>query len=146
MKIPPVIHGLAAKRSKIAAEIEWLQARLERCQRDLATVEAALALWEEGKYVRSVRRSYREHPGPFKWRELPRLIVEILRSSDRPLTTGEIQARICVTKGLDMTDPNDRRSLSRRVNGAINDQRRQGRIEAAGKIADRYLWSLTGRL
>jgi hypothetical protein len=142
MKIPPVIHGLAAKRDRLIAEMEYHQARADKARKDIATVEAALALWEEGKFVRSVRRSYRENPGPFKWRELPRIVLDMLQASPQPLTTSALQAHIAEMKGLTLDTPAERKAFSRRVTGALNDKRRQGVIRSIGKTFGQHQWAI----
>ena len=36
----------------------------------------------------------------FKWRELPRPIIGLLRDSPKPLSTGDLQDRIAALKGI----------------------------------------------
>jgi hypothetical protein len=133
--VPIFISSLADKRERFIAERDHHQARADKAADAIAKIDATLALFEEGKWVRSERRSYRENPGPFAWRELPRLIVSILRDSPEPLTTSDVLARVCAAKGIARPDTaKERTQLSRRVTGAINDKRRHGVIVSDGML------------
>src|ERR1700733_14539045 len=93
--VPIFISSLADRRERFIAERDHHQAKADKAADAIAKIDATLALFEEGKWARSERRSYRENPGPFKWRELPRLIVGILRDSPEPLRTSDVLARVC---------------------------------------------------
>jgi hypothetical protein len=140
--VPIFISSLADKRERFIAERDHHQTRADKAADAIAKIDATLALFEAGQWVRSERRSYRENPGAFKWRELPRLVVDILRDSPVPLTTAHVQARVCELKGLILTAGDERTRLSRRVTGAINDKRRQGVVVSDGMLIGRHLWRL----
>jgi hypothetical protein len=140
--VPIFITSLADKRSRFLAEAEHHERAAAKARDAVAKIDATLALFEEGKWVRSKRRAYRADTEWFKWRELPRLIIDMLRDSPDPLSTGDLQDRIAALKGIVISTPAERRHYSRRVTGALNDKRRQGVIVADRQIAGRYLWRL----
>jgi hypothetical protein len=98
--VPIFITSLADKRSRFQAELEHHERQAARCRDAIEKINATLALFEEGKWVRSKRRAYRSDTEWFKWKELPRLIVLHLRDSSEPLSTGDIQARLMASKGI----------------------------------------------
>jgi hypothetical protein len=61
----------------------------------------------------------------------------MLRESNEPLSTGDLQARLLALKGIVLTTADERKHFSRRVTGAINDKRRYGLIVSDGKIVGR---------
>ena len=137
--VPIFITSVVDKRSRFRAEAEHHERAAAKARDAVAKIDATLALFEEGKWVRSQRRTDRADTGWFKWRELPRLIIDMPRDSPEPLSTGDLQDRIAALKGIVITT---RRHSSRRATGALNDKRRQGVIVADPKIAVRYLWRL----
>jgi hypothetical protein len=125
------------------AEAEHHERAAAKARDAVAKIDATLELFAEDKWVRSQRRAYRADTEWFKWRELPRLIIGMLRDSPEPLSTGDLQDRIATMKGIVLkTTPAERRHYSRRVTGVLNDKRRQGVVVSERKIATRHLWRL----
>jgi hypothetical protein len=75
MTVPIVLTSLADKRTRYLAEMEYHQKRIEKVADAIAKIGATMALWQGGQCLRRERGSHRENPGPFKWRELPQLVL-----------------------------------------------------------------------
>jgi hypothetical protein len=140
--VPIFITSLARKKAELEAEAEYHEKRAAKAREAIAQIQGTLDLFEEGKWVRSERRSYRENTGPFKWRELPRLVLDIVRDAGRPISTREITEAVIDRSGIVLEADKDRIALRKRVTAAINDKRRQGVIRSAGVVGLLNQWEI----
>jgi hypothetical protein len=140
---PPIfITSLARKRAEFQAELEHYERKAEKARDAIAKIDATLELFDAGQWTRYSKASFRQYPEWFKPKELPRLVIDILRASSEPLSTGDVQARLLEMKGIVLTTPAMRGHFSRRVTGALNDKRRYGLIVSDRRVAGRHLWRL----
>jgi hypothetical protein len=136
MSVPRVIYGLAVKRAELVAELAHQDGRHDYCRAGIATIDAALALWDEGKDAPVLRR--RHIPKPALVPKLVRQIVNALRDAEGPLTTRQIVEAVSV--GL-MLDQAQRLALIRMVGWRLRDMRKEGRVKAV-KAGNVNRWAL----
>ena len=125
MPVPRVIYGLAKKRAQLAAEMAHPSGRIEYCRAGIITIDAALALWDEGKDAPVLVR--RHIPKPALVPRLVLRIVDAMREAGEPMTTRQIVAS--VSSGLEL-DQQQRLALTRTVGWRLRDMRKEGRVTA----------------
>ena len=117
MAIPLVLTSLADKRARLEAERDYHQKRADKAAADIAKIDAVIALWDEKPQLVAVRRRYREHGEEFRWKEIARTVLSILREAPTGLTTTEVQHVIAESKG---------------ITAALSDKRREGLLVQNG--------------
>ena len=140
--VKPVVHALLKKRGLFQAELEHHQRHAEACAAKIATIDATLELWDEAKDAPRIRKVYRAMPEPFKWNELPRIVVRTMRAAGGPLPVREIQRRVMEAQGIVPADAKERNHWQRRFSKIIHDKRRQGVVRSAGVVGALNLWEL----
>ena len=101
-----VLSGLLAKRAEVAGEIEALGTRVARLQADLAHLDAAIRIMcpdAEPELIRP-RKPSRRGCDWFGRQELPRLVLQSLRTAGQPLSCVQIARAVMTCKGLVVTD------------------------------------------
>jgi hypothetical protein len=137
MKPPRVIHALAVKRAELAAELSHHETRAEYCRQGIATIDAALALWEQGGDAPNLKRRYKAKPTVVP--KLVRHITDALRIASEPITARQIIETI--SAGMDLEQAEYVR-LRASVYWRLRDMRKEGRV-ASDTGADRKVrWGL----
>jgi len=81
---------------------------------------------------------------PEDWRkrgQMSRLILGVLRTAKAPMTTREIAAQMILERGLAMDD-RMLRLMTKRVAGALGDQREKGRATSDAGLGTYQLWTV----
>jgi|HubBroStandDraft_1064217.scaffolds.fasta_scaffold108236_2 hypothetical protein len=122
---PHVISALKAKRARIAGEIRQAQDLIAARTKELTTLDAVILMFSpdcDPEMIAPIRPA--RHGLFFRYRELSRLCVDILRRAKGPMTLDAIVDQVMEAKGL----PPDRR-LRRHV----GDVARAGLLRMARK-------------
>ncbi len=101
-----------------------------------------LALWDAGKDAPELRTQHRVNPKLFKHGYIARLVVDVMREAQKPMTVGQICDVLVERYGLTMIDPRSTRRLNQRVSTAITERRERGAVRSTGKIGRSVLWEL----
>jgi hypothetical protein len=101
-----VVTALRAKHAELAGEIQAAQKRVDQLRADLMHVDAVLRLFDSGAESAGTpaKRPYRRRKGWFSDGELPRRVLDTLRTSPKPLSASAITASVMSAKGLDTGD------------------------------------------
>jgi len=137
MSLPRVVHGLAKKRAQLAAELIYHDTHAERCRKDIATLDAALALWEQSKDVPI--RKHRYTPKPALVPHLVRRITDAMRTAREPLTTRQIVDRVSADLAL---SKQQHLALTRMIGWRLRDMRKDGRVCAKARVSRKVIWVL----
>ena len=144
--LPHVVTGLIAKRAEIAGEIENMQAQLKAKVIELDHVEACIRIFKPDIDVeeiapRKVPTAHHAFRG-----EVSRIILEALRTTTLPLSTGDLTERVMRERGLDVSDASLKRTMSRRVGACLNHWRRvRGIVKSMPGPGQQLLWEIGGR-
>ena len=137
MPVDFAISALSRKRAQLAGEIIARTAALDQLRADLAHLDAAIRIMcpdAEPELIRP-RKPSRKGCDWFGRQELPRLVLERMRTAEQPLSCREIARAVMACKGLDAADCTALRRIEGMVKGALH--RRQGRmVEPAGNGRD----------
>jgi hypothetical protein len=131
MATPHLISGLMNKRALLQAELEFHERKIARCEIMLAHFDATLALYEESKDAKVLRRRYLSNRKPrlFEHGLISNLVMGTLRDALKPLSTSEIFEK--VIGGFEATPgPEASSHLYRNVRSTIGNKARQGIFRA----------------
>jgi hypothetical protein len=94
------IPALKEKRASIAGRVISLRKLIARHQKELANLDATIALFEPSYRIGSIKpKRTQKRSKLFKMGELGRLIIDALRRAERTLTTAEVVAAVSVAIG-----------------------------------------------
>jgi hypothetical protein len=139
-----MVEGLIKRRAALAGEIKALQERLGSTVQDLETLDAALRIVAPDLDIPSIAPKMVKPPEDWSRRgEMSRVVLGILRASQKPLTAREIAADMIVHRGL-TASPALVNKMTRRVAGCLRDRRDQGLVENVPTRGGQYLeWRLS---
>ena len=106
MAEPHVISALRSKRAEISGHIHDLQKKITRLRASLAGLDATIRIFAPGMNPDEIppKRGYRRSQY-FERGEFGRLLLDILRNEQRPMTIQELARAILTARGL---SPDDR--------------------------------------
>jgi len=122
-----VISALKYKRAVISGELAKAEERCAAMRQRLSALDQTLVTMGYKGDPADIRPIHRPKRRLFKHGELPRAIMDILRTANGPMTDGELVARVMAMKGLDQDNPDLRRTVLERVRAArkrMNETRR----------------------
>jgi hypothetical protein len=121
------ISGLARKRAELAGELRELEARAAQLRADLFHLNATIRLLDPNAAPEAIRpKRIVQRDGWFGPGELPRLVLDALRTAAEPLPVRALTEAIMLRRGM---PPGDRATLL-----------------VVEKRVDRYLRRQDGRL
>jgi hypothetical protein len=133
-----IIVTLTRKREAIEAAIVNYERLLEQSRRDLAAVEACLAVFAAEGEPADVMPYFNLHR-LFKRGETNRICMEAL-AAEGPLSTRELALRVIRAKGMDEGDKALRKAIAYRIVQALTLQRKRGRVALSGKVKGVCVW------
>lgn len=138
MADPQIVVTLTGKRNEIEARIAAYEAEIKRCQYDLASINATLALFkQEGEL--------RPHMGLarlFRRNELFRLCLEALAVANAPQDTRQLARLVAMAKGLDPEDRVLKKALALSIVTVLARQERKGVVQDAGRSLGVRVWKI----
>ena len=123
MAEPHVVGALRKKRAEIFGQIISLEKEVQQRRVDLKHVDATLRLFVPGYLKRSGR------PVWLRRGECSRLVLDVLRDADAPLTTQEILEQLLKTKRASGVDAKAREALHKTLLAALNSGKSKGLVE-----------------
>ena len=143
MPEPHVLSALKAKRSRVAGEIIHAQEIVAKRTKELLAIDAVIRLFSpdcDPDMIAPIRPASRGLF--FRYRELSRLCLSILRNAKGPLTLDSILDRVVAAKGLP-DDPRLRRCIYEITRQALMRQVQHGHVRRILDEPDQW-WELTG--
>lgn len=99
-----VVTGLVAKRSELAGRIEQCRRELEGLLADVGHLDRSIKLFVPDYKLAGIRAKIPRRRNPFfRQGECQRLILEIFREAEAPLSTRQIAEALVQRKGLEAT-------------------------------------------
>lgn len=134
-----MITGLVKRRAELAGEMQRTQEALAQMVRDMETLDNAIRLVAPELDIPAIAPRFVKPPADWSRRgEMSRMVLGILRLSQKPLTSREVAGRLIVERGLTAT-PQLLNKMTRRVSGCLREQRDKGRVENAPARGGLYL-------
>lgn len=137
-----VIQGLLKLRAEMAGSVVHLEAQAAKLRADLHHVDSTLRIagYASEEVALPVRKACTS--GLFHRKELPRLMVSLLRASNGGMQASEIAIAISRDKGWEIGDKRFQLSLKDKVSRALSKMKVRGRVTSSEGDAG-YVWTLT---
>ena len=122
------VAALIRKRAELAGEIAVAEIRLGQARADLLHLDAVIRLFNPSFKPEAIPpKEPRRQDGWFSEGELPRTVLDILRTVPEPLNVREIAVVVMERRGLDTGDRATLATVERRVHRALS--RRRSMVE-----------------
>ncbi len=138
-----VISGLRAKRARLAGEIIQAQEIVASRTKELLALDAVIRLFTpdcDPDMIAPIRPT--SHGLFFRYRELTRLCLTLLRRAGKPMTLYQIVGQVIAARGLP-DDPTFRRHVSNTSRSALLRLARKGVVRRVLDEPDQW-WELVG--
>lgn len=117
-----VLSGLIAKRAELAGELRELEGRGDRLRTDIAALNEAIRVFAPGYPAESIPpKRPRTGQELFGHAELTKLVLDVLRTAEEPMSGPEIAREVMRRKGLPQ-DGRTRRIVAKRVDRTLTRQ------------------------
>ena len=136
---PQIVATLKAKRHDIEASIKLYEGKLDQARRDLAHVQATLAIFATDDP--GTIRAYTDTSRLFRPGEMWGLCCQAL-SENGPMDTRELSRWVATTKGMDAADPVLCKALAYRIVQSMSLQWKRKRIGSEGIRRGVRVWAL----
>ena len=133
------IRGLLTKRRELHYEAEQTQGRLAEIKNDIIAIDRVLrALGHRDELSAPLPNLTRGRL--FSRNELSRLIADVIRQADKPLSSRAIAAQIITERGEDAGDRKHLDDMTVRVSRSLQGLRDQGRVQAVKDAKGHAVW------
>lgn len=147
MAISPVVSGLVAKYSELSSVLKQHQEVMRKIVADLDHVAVAIKLFDPDFDLRTIKvTNHRIANGWFEHGEVNRLLMDVLRTAGKPLSTRQIGEAMVAIKGVEVDGVEEWDSFLKPVLGAARRLEQKGAIKMVGRVDDSprgaMIWSL----
>jgi hypothetical protein len=134
MADPHIISALREKRATVAGLIEKLVRKLSQQRANLTHIDGVLRLFQPDRDPEDIKpkQTYARRTRYFARNELPRLILDVLREADAPLSTDDLAVRIIEAKGFDGADAVLHEAIRTQALLVLRSMRKRGTVEQTG--------------
>lgn len=136
-----VISALTAKRAELAGLIAHHRKEMVRLSEEVKMLDATIKLFEPDYRIESIKpKRFQEKNSFFKHGEASRMIFDILRKLDSPVSTNDITKAIMSSKGI---GAECEKPLQSTILTALHSQKKKGLVDFTGRDrAGSCLWQL----
>lgn len=100
-----VLSGLISKRADIKSELDFLKSKIVEMENILSCLDVSINVFNPKFDLNSIKdKRYMKKSHLFKHNEAFKLILDVLRKADKPITMFQITAEVMKLKGLNFLD------------------------------------------
>ena len=139
-----IIPALKKRRIELATEIEHAQNRLRQLALDITGLDATIRLFDSDYHAEAIKSANGLYTYS-DWRrrgDMVRIVFDIMRQAEKPLTTNDIVSALMASRGLDGTDRRLFHLIRKRVGAALRDQRPKGTVRSQRGPGLCMLWEI----
>lgn len=130
-----VVSGLVAKYSELSGALKQHQEVMRQIAADLDHIAVTIKLFDPKLDLRTIKiTNHRIANGWFEHGEVNRLLMNVLRTADKPLSTRQIGEAIVVIKGVEVIGVEEWNSFLKPVLGAARRLEQKGTIKMVGRV------------
>jgi len=138
-----VLSALVKKRSEIAGEIEYFEKQLKEHRENLISLDKTIHIFDPDYRLNSIKNKRVVKKSYFKNGESIKLILDVLRTENKPIKTSDLIDILAERKNLIFQDNKERYAFSKNVSVALNNICKKGLIEQVAKEKGIALWKIT---
>jgi hypothetical protein len=130
-----VVSGLVAKYSELSGALKQQQEMMRQLVADLDHVAMAIKLFAPEFDLRTIKvTNHRIANGWFEHGEVNRLLMDVLRTANRPLSTRQIGEAMATIKGIEVDGAEAWDTFLKPVLSAARRLEQKGTIKMVGRV------------
>lgn len=137
-----VISALTKKRAELSGEINHYQKLIKSLKENLTHIDQTIKMFDENYNLSSIKPKRKSYERYFKIGEAKVSILDLLRESNKPLSTNEIGEKIALNKGIDKQEDFNLELFLKTLLSSLNRCENSGLIERVGKEGLAILWQI----
>ncbi|WP_457747809.1 hypothetical protein [Sulfurimonas sp.] len=136
-----VMSALIKKRSELSGEIEHYEKLLKECRENLASIDKTIHIFDENYDLRTIKSKRVVRNSYFSSGEATKMVLDVLRTTDKPLKTDEISDIIASKKSL-ILEGKDKVNFQKSILYALNTNEKRGLVATIGKDGLSIIWQI----
>lgn len=130
-----VVSGLIAKYSKLSSALKQHQDVMRQMSADLDHIAVTIKLFDPDLDLRTIKiTNHRIANGWFEHGEVNRLLMDVLRTAGKPLSTRQIGEAMVVIKKVEVDGTEGWDSFLKPILGAARRLEQKGTIKMVGRV------------
>ncbi len=137
-----VVSGLVAKRAELSGQVEQCRRELERLVANVGHLDGSIKLFAPDYKLEGIRaKTPRQRNQFFRQGECQRLVLEIFRDTEEPLSVRHIAEVLLQRKGLEVT-PAMIEQMSKNARGVVMRLAGKKIVQSAGTDGTSKTWKV----
>lgn len=137
-----VISALVKKRSEVSGKIKHYENLLKKAKTDLQSIDQTIHLFDESYDLRSIKSKRVHKERYFKTGEAKVMILDMLRTSEDPLSTNNISKQLAFSRGINKKENFDASHFQKVIFASLERCEKNGLIERIGKDGLSIIWQI----
>lgn len=131
-----VVSGLVAKRSELSDLLVRHQEAIRQLSVSITGLDGTIKLFDPDYDLRTIKSKAPKPVNPwFPRGDVGRMLLDVLRKSDAPLSTRQIGDALVATRGIVVAEAQELHDIMKLVLAAAKRLERKGIIKMVGRIA-----------
>ncbi len=137
-----VISALSTKRGEILGSIKHYKQIISSLDKDLQTIDATIKIFDVDYDISSIKPVIKSRNRFFNNGEAKILVLEVLKSSNLPLSTDKISDIIAVNRNLSFENKTDKSNFQKSILLALNTCLSNNLVEKVSKNGLSIVWKI----
>ena len=136
-----VISALIKKRSELSGEIEHYEKLLKECREKLTSIDKTIHIFDDSYDLKTIKSKRVVKNSYFASGEATKMVLDVLRTANKPLRTDEISDIVASKKSL-ILEGRDKINFQKSILYALNTSEKRGLVVSVGKDGLSLMWSI----
>lgn len=137
-----VISALVKKRAELRGDIIHYKQLIATLDKDLQTIDATIKIFDDDYDISSIKPVIKSRNRFFNNGEAKVLVLEVLKSSNLPLSTDKISDIIAVNRNLSFENKTDKSNFQKSILLALNTCLSNNLVEKVSKDGLSIIWKI----
>lgn len=137
-----VISALVKKRAELRGDIIHYKQLIATLDKDLQTIDATIKIFDVDYDISSIKPVIKSRNRFFNNGEAKVLVLEVLKSSNLPLSTDKISDIIAVNRNLSFENKTDKSNFQKSILLALNTCLSNNLVEKVSKNGLSIVWKI----
>ena len=131
-----VVSGLVSKRSELSGLLAQHQQAIQQLSASISNLDGTIKLFDPDYDLRTIKTKTIRQPNTwFPRGDVGRLLLDVLRKSETPLSTRQIGDELVAIQGIAVTETHELHDIMKLVLAAAKRLERKGIIKMVGRAA-----------
>ncbi len=137
-----VISALVKKRAELRGDIIHYKQLIATLDKDLQTIDATIKIFDVDYDISSIKPVIKSRNRFFNKGEAKVLVLEVLKSSNLPISTDKISELIATNKNLSFENKTDKSNFQKSILLALNTCLSNNLVEKVSKDGLSIIWKI----